>query len=118
MCKLEITNDIKIRVKGLIKFAYSNEVSINEMIRIMTFKEPPKGDDPNFNIDLGNGIRVVFTIEEHPKFVARHISISCKEKIPNHELISEVINLFDFRNELSQCFMYPEKNAINILEPL
>ena len=105
-------------IKSHISHAYQNEIDLDTMIKIVDGKLPPIGDNPDYERNFGE-IRVVFTIEEHPSSVFRHISISLNnEELTDDGLINLILDRYGYSNQIDGCFVYSEVNAVNILEPL
>ena len=121
MIELNIGIETKNDIERLIKFAHANIIKLDDMKLIAAGEKSPVGDDSNYSCNISDNIRVVFSIEEHPKFYARHISISENGRIPENSLLIQlIIESFEFKKPLHECYIYPEEyennSSVNILE--
>lgn len=115
---LVINNVAKSDIAKLIEFAESNELSFDDLLDIYNNPDKSPGYNPEFNCLLNVGYRVVFTIEQQPKFKAKHISISLNEDMPPIDSVKLILQEFGFKNKLEDCHIYMEENAINVLEKI
>lgn len=126
-----------------------NDAAQSELARIRTFAEenpipratlkammmgdhPPPGDYEKWTTELPFGWRIVFTIEDQPMGLVRHLSVSVEArhqgKCPNHagvamlarELGFSVTESLEFNK--ARCFPDPNPSigwrAPNVIEPL
>lgn len=114
---LIIDTDAKQRIAKLKTYAESNELSFDDLLDISNDPSKAVGYLKEHNCKLDMGYRVVFTIEQQPKFKAKHISISLNEKHPPLEAVELILEEFGFGNILD-AYIYAEENAINIIEPV
>jgi len=115
---LVIDTEAKERISKLKEYAESNEFSIDDLLDIYNDPSKAAGCFKEHNLLLDDGYRVVFSIEQQPKFKVRHISISLNDKIPPVKSVELIIKEFGFTSELTDCHIYEEPNAINILEKI
>lgn len=125
---LLMDEDVQKVIKQLIKYAEKNVVDYERMVKISLGKIPhPVLDDKKFEIELPNDIRVVFSIEEHPVGMCKHISISQDLQLPIYEDILLVLSYFGFKSKLGdkkvshdyleECIVDgKECSAINVIE--
>lgn len=117
---LEISENTKVLIKILVDRAYENPISLEEMYEIMNGKKNPIGDNPDYSCTIKGGYRAVFSVEQHPSHLMKHISISHNGAPPSPEDVQVIISEFGFKNNLNsnECIIYLETQfgAINILE--
>lgn len=117
MSILVIDKEAKEKISKLKEFAESNEFSFDDLLDISNDPSKAAGYFKEHNVLLEKGYRVVYTIEQQPKFKAKHISISLNEKHPPLEAVELILEEFGFGN-IIDCYVYPEENAVNIIEPV
>jgi len=104
-------------IKSLIDHAYENKISLEDMYEIAEGKKDPIGDSKEFCCRISKDIRIVFSVEQHPTHLMKHISISKNFELPDFEDVVVIIKEFGFVNEIQDCVVYKEgKIAINVLE--
>ena len=75
-------------------------------------------------MDKSTLVRIVFSIEEQPIGLCRHISISldASKFLPSTKSMNKIIKKFGFEEEIDNCYVYVEEfdyaNAVNIIEPI
>jgi hypothetical protein len=122
-----IDENIKLKIKQLMMFAEKFVVTTEQLKLMIQGVLNPIGNDPRHFMIIPSGYRVVYSVEEQPRFLAKHISISVKKKgmYPHIEAVNEIISEFGFhkisqnKNEtnLNQyIYCEEESNAINIIE--
>ena len=128
MQALIINNKIKNEINNLVEFAKANPVSLEQLKRTVEGTVPPIGDDPRYALNIDVGFRVVFSIEQQPQGLMRHLSIGMpykpKDVYPSHEVASEIMRLFGFSGTSEAVahsdygMVWPEEdcNVVNILE--
>jgi hypothetical protein len=121
--------ELTSRIARLILHAEANPFDFQAMKYAHDNKLPiiPQGCD-DFEIELPNDIRVVYTVEEHPKGVCKHISISQNNDTPSNSDLLTVLNHFGFTTNLNDknYYAYIEKckvngencKAVNVIQPL
>lgn len=112
-------------LKRIKKYAESMPFSLERMKKRVAGEEPIPGEDEQFSCTLPVGFKVVFTIERHPKFWARHMSMSFSGpgKIPDEHGIQMVMEELGFQRAFkdlaSEGFVWLENELIpNIIEPI
>jgi len=114
----KINDNNKILIAELIKNACENKISLEEMYEIASGKKDPIGNNPKFSRRLEKNIRVVYSIEQHPSHLMKHISISEDFKLPGLEDVVTILKEFGFERDILDCAVYKEGDvAVNILEP-
>jgi peptide methionine sulfoxide reductase MsrA len=99
MLNLTILDKTKLHL--LDQHARNNIVSLDDLYKILDKIIPPVGENREFVTDLSNGYRVVYSIENQPKGLVRHVSTSIKEqKRPSVEKTKEIAKILGF--ELSE----------------
>ncbi len=108
------------KIIDLLVNAENNKIGISEMLLIMKGISPPKGDLPEFSINLEEGFRVVLTIEQHPGGWMRHVSVSTNKQAPTDEEIWKIIDRLGFsREEKFHSYIEcgPGIESKNIIQP-
>jgi hypothetical protein len=125
---LLMDEDVQKVIKQLIKYAEKNTIDYERMVNISKSNiQHPVLNDKNFEAELPNNIRVVFSIEEHPVGMCKHISISQDLQLPIYEDILLVLSYFGFKSKLGDskvshdyledCLVDgKECSAINVIE--
>jgi len=82
------------------------------------------GDNENFLMFVPPNHKVVYTHEEQPSGVCRHLSVSSDDEYPALPIVEVLLEKFKFINALKDCIVWRERIgdsdiiAINIMEPL
>jgi hypothetical protein len=113
---LKIEKRTKVLIGILINYAYEHQISLSDMYKIRNGLKNPVGLDKNYNCIIDDGFRVVFSIEQHPNQLMKHISISENNAHLKPDDVKIILNEFGFQNSLEDCVVYLESNAVNILE--
>jgi hypothetical protein len=113
----------KEAIARLIDFAEKNRLSLEYMKSLMAGDRIPPGDNPDYACHITDGYRIVYTIEQHPLFFCRHISISVDdpEKLPSPPAVELIMKEFGFRGGINECLNVwieeiPGVKAINALQ--
>jgi len=117
MAILILDKESRQRVSDLKAYAKANEFSKEDLLAIVADPSTAAGNFSKFNWQ-SQGYRVVYTIEQHPKYKFKHISISLNEKLPPVSVATFLMQEFGFEKSLDDCVVYQEPNAINILEQI
>lgn len=126
---LLMDDEISQEINDLLVYAELNSFTMEEMIDAQKNKTPiiPKETYDNYVVILPYDIRVVYTVEEHPIGVCKHISISQNSDLPKREDYIVILDKFGFNIlQSKEGFAYSEKclvdgvecKALNIIEPL
>ena len=127
---LLMDNDVKNDICHLILHAEINPINYETMVKISKGEVThPVLDSKDFEIELPNDIRVVYSIEEHPVGICKHISISQAKELPSIGDILLVLDCFSFHTKLDgesadhhyieECIVDgKECQAINVIELL
>ena len=112
MRMLILDNQVRSEIKKLIEFAHQNIVPEKQMIAIAEGKVPPVGHFPTFSLNIPVGVKVVYSVEEHPQKTGKsktfkHISVSVDRKLPSVELVNSLLTEFSFSN-----IEIPPKNIV------
>jgi hypothetical protein len=126
---LLMDNELNNKIAELILHAEVNPFDFDTMKHASDNKLPiiPEGCN-DFEIELPLGIRVVYTVEEHPRGVCKHISVSQNNDTPSHDNLFVVLRHFGFITTLrdnksyayiESCVLNGEKcKAFNVIETL
>jgi hypothetical protein len=99
MRALIIDSSVKARIAHLKEYADRHRLNLIELKHMMAEKEVI-GDNPLYAVNIPDGFRVVFTIEEQPPPMgwSRHISISIPRNThgPNPFIVNELLTEFGF----------------------
>ena len=126
---LLMDDDINQQINDLLVYAELNPFNIEEMVEAQKNKTPiiPKETYDNHVIVLPYDIRVVYTVEEHPIGICKHISISQNGELPKREDYIIILHKFGFNIMITKVgYTYAEKcmvnevltQALNVVEPL
>lgn len=121
--------ELNSKIAELILHAEANPFDFDTMKHASENRLPiiPK-DCKDFEIELPLDIRVVFTVEEHPRGICKHISISQNGDTPPHDNLFVILKHFGFNTTLrdnkayayiENCIVGGEKcRAVNVIENL
>ena len=128
-----MTDKIKEDIKALIQRARKSVIPLDVVQRMALGDAPPVGDTEDNSIWIGS-YRVVFSLEEQPHGVYKHMSVSCRSEIDNKPILpppmvaSRIMAFFGFKyhddifREPSKEFMVWKEavgdgiEAINLIE--
>lgn len=108
-------------IEEVIEYAENNKFSKPIMLAMHNaFKNGKQveaiGDNPNYSCEI-DGMRIVFSIEEHSCGWGKHISISTKNGLPSVTKTEEIMKKFDMKLD-ENSHVYVEDSvpkAINII---
>lgn len=126
---LLMDDDITQQINEMLVYAELNHFNVERMVEAQKTKTPiiPKETYDNHLIILPYDIRVIYTVEEHPIGMCKHISISQNGQMPNREDYILILDKFGFNIVQSKTgYAYTEKClvngveciALNVVEPL
>lgn len=114
-------------IKKLIAYAESHTFSLKDLKAMKSLAVPPPGDDPNFRADIGE-FRCVFTVEEQPIGMCRHLSVSVQGEAPDPAAVLLFMEEFGFYSNLNNAsgiwlesipeLDCPKKVAVNVIEKI
>lgn len=110
------TAEQKKQIKTLRKFAEGNIISMEYLMSAVAGQAPPIGDDPRYVIHVA-GDRVVYSMEQQPQCMARHMSISNPTLKLDQERVKELLKVLGFKDH-EKIIVWPEGSAVNFLEPI
>lgn len=123
MRPLAIGEKEKKAIKQLIEYARTHPYSREKLQLIVDGMEQAPGDIKPYSISLPVGFKVVFTIEDQPMGICKHLSVSVDDpkKLPSPEAINMIAEEFGFvgtveNMEYGTVFLEEESNAINIIQ--
>jgi hypothetical protein len=110
----------KAEVVRVVAFAKANVISRRRLLAAMEGMEPPVGDEAGHVCYLRDGYRVVFSFEDQPAGMCRHLSVSIPGTDgawPNQDAVVVISAEFGF----GKGTMYPvwtekEVRAVNMVE--
>jgi hypothetical protein len=118
-----IDNSLRQRLYELVQNAEANIYTIDDLLDIYKKRKPPPGDLKNFTATLPFGYKIVYSIEVQLTKRVRHLSVSVNQqhKLPNVEVVKEIMRTIGFTNDLKKCFVKledigPFHQAINVFE--
>ena len=113
---LLMDEEIQEKIYELLMYAEANPFDNETMEKASKENTPiiPQGNY-NYVIELPMGIRVVYTIEEHPIGICRHISISCDNSLPETHHVMLILENFNYDTPLKkgQYHYYHEECHVN-----
>lgn len=110
---------VRERIAEVIAYAEAHRFSLHDLHRIMVHPEQAAGTNPAFVVEVPMGFKVVFTIEEQPMGLSRHLSVSVDgENWPNEIAVQELGREFGFKTPYEKWLKYLEKEsrAVSVLE--
>ncbi len=99
MRALVITPEIRDQIALVLLHAETRRVSLNHMLRIKDgLEQPPTLFDHALRIEIPDGFRCAFSIEEHPGGWCRHISVSVATpgRSPHSYALAMLLDEFGF----------------------
>jgi len=120
MRALVIDEKAKEKIRNLIKFAESHPYSIEHLKKVISGDRPPAGDYPEHVITLHEGYKVVFSIEEQPIGLCKHLSVSVNTEgmTPRPEAVELIMDEFGMGNNIHDCinvWLEKETESVNVL---
>lgn len=96
---LAITPEVSALIKEQIKYAEDHRLTIDQLKLMMSNDLHPIGDTVEHVLDIPDGFRVVYSIDEQPSGLMRHISISIpiSDKGPHPAAINMIIHEYGFK---------------------
>ena len=118
-----IDDKVIARIAALARHAEKNPFSMDHLLDLYNKQGRPAGDFDEFTLTFPFGYRLVYSVEKQVPGDVRHMSMSVDEagKLPNTEVVREVIKMLGFTKELHECIVRIEplsenREAINVLE--
>jgi hypothetical protein len=120
MRMLVIDEAAKAEIARVVAYAWANVVTRRKLLAAMEGMEPPVGDEAGYVCLLCDGYRVVFSIENQPAGICRHLSVSIPGTggaWPSQDAVVVISAEFGF----GKGTMYPvwteeEVRAVNMVE--
>lgn len=123
MSALLIDENVKSDIAKVIAYAEKNPYTMDMLLDRMNKAIPIPGDMEEYTVLIPFGFKVVFTIEQQNKGDIRHLTMSTATpgRLPNPTTVEEIIKLFGFENEMSDCILDiedigPNHHAIRVVE--
>src|SRR5437762_4044175 len=118
-----IDEDAKQKIKAVIVHAEANVFSMDDLLDIYNKQEKVAADQSGFVCEIPVGYRIVYSLEDQPAGIVRHLSVSVDEDkcLPNPPTVELLMKLFGFQSDLAFCHVKledisPSRQAINVLE--
>ena len=135
MSALSIGPEETAQIGALVKKAFDQPVTLEMLLRQIAAAQSvsdhtTRDKEVNafydqFSIAIPFGYKAVFTVEQQPTGMCRHLSFSSgvEGKVPNTIAVEMLMKEFGFKGTLDQCQVWPEefgqrRIAINVLEPI
>lgn len=123
MRPLIIDDTARANIARVVAYADQHRFTLIDIMHLMGHPEKAPGHTPGFVVVVPVGFRCVFTLEQQPPGMMRHLSVSVmeKERAPNPVALDVLLPLFGFTGKLKDCTVYPmheQVTSINILELL
>jgi len=127
MAALLITPEVRKRIREVRDYANANAIPQDELLAMIAGKLAPIGDDPKHVCMIPNGFRAVFSTEDQPPGLCRHLSVSVEnpDRIPNVHAVNILMEEFGFTAKVGDglTHVYQEvidprtkHRAINVIE--
>ncbi|MHA2427334.1 MAG: hypothetical protein ACXADB_04850 [Candidatus Hermodarchaeia archaeon] len=91
-----INEEVKRDIEKAKERAKKKVFTADMMQKLASGDLPPPGDSPHFRCDIPIGVKVVYTLEEHPLGLCEHISISSAGlgSVPPAEEIHQILEAY------------------------
>jgi hypothetical protein len=121
---LVMTDAERATIRRLVDHAARNVINRERLQRTIAGEAKPVGDEPEFTCVIPVGYRCVYSLEEQPLGICRHLSISVlgEGAAPNEAAVEMLATEFGFRGGLeSMAHVWTEpvsagKIAVNLLQ--
>lgn len=107
--------DVARLVARLKAHATENPVTVERIRRMVAGLEGPIGADPDYRVVIPDGYRCVYSEEEQPMGLSRHLSVSVVRRpqdspgvMPSPESVAIVMALFGFSARIAALIVAPE----------
>ena len=108
----QATRDEFTRVR---EFSDLHRIRTGTLLRMMSGSEPPPGDDPNRVVELPQGWRIVYTVEEQPRGWMRHLSVSTdgrhEGKAPNPFAVALICRELGF--SIGEDLLFTDRQTVS-----
>jgi hypothetical protein len=122
MRALVIDPEAQKRIALVMDWAARHPVNTVQLMRMALGREAPVGDDPNFVVEVFDGFRAVFSLEEQPHVgLCRHLSVSVAAtgKYPAVDAVEEFMKQFGFEPHPGlRVWLEKEVEAVNVVQPI
>lgn len=123
---LILGNPERAVLQQMVAHAEAHRINIDDMRRRIKHPSKPIGDEPGYSCEIPTCFRCVYSIEEHPKGWARHLSVSVmkKDRAPSPIAVNEIMAAIGFKSRLvpeisGSLLVWLERgefSAVNVLE--
>lgn len=120
---LIVDDKLKSDIEKVMAYAEDHQLTMDDLLDMYNGNMEIPGDIEDRNVRTESGYRMVYSIEEQPRGMMKHLSISVDVDcwLPNPVAVEEIMELFGFRGKINDCKCYledygPNRKAINILE--
>ena len=98
-------------------WAQAHPVSRRELAQMVELDRPPVGDDPRHACLIPEGYRCVYSVEDHPVGLCRHLSVSVLDPdparpLPSPEAITMLMTEFGFVGSLPMSAARRAKHSL------
>jgi hypothetical protein len=122
MRALILDEEAKSAIKKVITYAESHRVTMDLLQKTIAGKHPPVGDNKHHACYLISGFKVVYSIEEQPVGLCRHLSVSVDfdGKLPSIPAVEAIMKEFGFTGDIMDCLNVWVENdkAVNVLQQI
>ena len=122
MRPLIIGDDERKKIRRLIDYAHKHIFDMKKMKKLTKGNIRPAGERKEFVIFLPIGFRIVYSLEEHPMGLMKHLSISVEAagRYPSIEAVIMILKEFGFNSKIgdknSKIYEEKEYESINRIE--
>lgn len=131
--RILLTPQIKEKIRELVGYAHANSIGLADMHRrVGNANIPPIGDNPKHTMDIPEGVRVTYSVEQHMLGMCRHISLSVlgDERVVHPAAALAICELFGFVPAEGEALSFrsfehiwkeefaPGRFAINLLQKI
>ena len=103
-------------IQEVVRYAESHRSSIDQLKKTIAGERLPAGDDPGHVCFFNDGVRAVYSIEDQPMGMCRHLSVSVEAsgayKYPSEEAVTMLMTEFGFKYPLKDSKIWIEEDVL------
>lgn len=111
---LMIDPTVRRHIQHLIGFAMENPVSRRQLTQTVELNAPPVGNNPRHCLVVPVGYRCVYSVEDQPHGLSRHLSVSVgrPRHLPSPEAMTVLMLEFGFSAQFSEALGKPNTTDV------
>jgi hypothetical protein len=105
---LLIDERIRGRIKSVVKFAHANPVTRERLLATVQGRAPAIGEDLRYRLEIPIGFRCVYSEEDQPDGLMRHLSVSVDRvgRAPSPEAMGVLMLEFGFTKKFAAAISH------------